>query len=404
MRFLSDILSSAYSPESLRKCIRPEDPYKFRLGGTDLGILTSVASSALYETNFSIGGLNCVNKNGKNIYSPTTYPELLAFRRTNQILARCVRHLPSNRDAEIKAVKQVLASETTASVFRCDVKSFFESISFKDVIGQLIREGLRSSCCINHLKNLADFLESHYNHKSLPRGLALSSTLADFMLYDFDLALSNLEGVALYSRYVDDMLLVHFLDDGKIKDIVEQHLSKLGLRLNGDKTQESTPTAKRAITYLGYKFTQPSGGTPLGIGISQNKIKKIKTRIALTFNEFVNNRDFDLLVARIQFITFTTRLKKFGRTKPLYTGLSHTYKHSTVMERQRDLRELDDFYFGILKSRRYHLSKRIASMLNNTQLNTLHKMSFSVADKKKITTTTPPDEIKVIREAWIHAS
>ncbi|QDW32534.1 RNA-directed DNA polymerase [Yersinia sp. KBS0713] len=81
---------------------------------------------------------------------------------------------------------------------------------------------------------LNEHLASGYS--GLPRGLATSAIISEYMMKDFDLFIKRKAGVFYHARFVDDIFIVTNGEDDDVKFVseVQKNLPK-GLQLNKKK-------------------------------------------------------------------------------------------------------------------------------------------------------------------------
>jgi hypothetical protein len=132
--------------------------------------------------------------------------------------------------------------------------------------------------------------------------MAISATLSEYTLRDFDQFVSRLPNVFYYSRFVDDMVLITSgdVDADEFKNLVSERLPR-GLLLNQQKCRYlslsenrvsggQVPSVVATFDFLGYQFEiwrrQKDGNRNLSsrmvnVDISPSKTKRIKTRVIL---------------------------------------------------------------------------------------------------------------------------
>lgn len=213
--------------------------------------------------------------------------------------------------------------------------------------------------------------------KGLPRGIAISQTLAELFLEKIDRELKQQNGVIFIKRYVDDYFLV--VEDELAEEIekkISDRLEDIGLKINKTKGKYFvSPTRETNFDYLGYNFTtnykkrQPN--TVL-LKISDAKISKIKNKIALSFNDFRKNKNFTLLKQRINYLASIRVIKKHDNGI-LFGGIAYSYMH--VTDNFDTLKKIDGFYIKIINKNRYGLTI--------SQKEELKKKSFYIFVKKK---------------------
>jgi hypothetical protein len=186
-----------------------EDIWDYDLDKKALEETTKDISNEFYSGSCVVKGLKLSPLRKSRIFYPASVYDELCLRRTNQLLKNALRTPPLNRDEEIRQLLHVLDTEPKCNVFRTDIRSFFESIPFSELIAKLAADGFRNNSALRHLSNLNTHLISNYKFHGLPRGLAISSTLSDYALFEFDQAIFNLDSVVYYTRYVDDICIVH---------------------------------------------------------------------------------------------------------------------------------------------------------------------------------------------------
>lgn len=396
MHFLSDIVQFSYSADELRRCLRPNDLWHFGITKREIESKVQGYSDAFLSSHCAIAGLKVENRGDNKIYTPETVQDALCLRRTNHIIKKALRTPALNRDDEMKQLLQVLSGETNCNIFRTDIQSYFESVSFAEIISGLEIDGLRNNCALAHLRNLNSVLLERHNCRGLPRGLALSSTLADYALQGFDRNIFNSDSVVYYTRYVDDICILHFDEPEVIHSLVEQNLP-FNLQLNAGKTQKLVLPSTDSLEFLGYRIQL---NHPQSVSIADTKIGKTKKRIVLSLKAFVGDKDFDLLLARLRFLACSTRMKKVGRKTLVYTGYRHVYRLCGEEAVAEQLKKLDCFLHGIINSKRFALGRSLKCTLNTQQRQQLRTLSFEKHYASSLTFTLNPKSISAIKRAW----
>jgi len=396
MHFLSNIVKYSYSPGELRKHFRPQDLWDYGITRKELEAKLQEFSNSFLSSNCAINGLNTVNLGDTHIFCPASVQDTLCLRRTNHIVKKALRTPILNRDDEVKQLLQVLAGETKCNIFRTDIKSFFESVPLAEIIAKLESDGLRNNSALTHLKNLNSLLQQSHNLKGLPRGLAISSTLADYALQSFDRDIFNCDSVVYFTRYVDDICIVHFANQQDIKALVEKHLP-YNLKLNANKTQTLELPSTDSLEFLGYRIELKH---PQSVSVADGKIGKAKKRIVLSLKAFLCDQNFELLFARLRFLSCSTQMKKVGRKAPVYTGYRHVYRLCDNDAITKQLKNLDAFLHGIINSRRYTLGRSLNNILSGQQRKALRSVSFEKCYVSNLTVPIRPRRISEIKQAW----
>jgi hypothetical protein len=396
MRFLSDIVQYSYSPSELRKCFRPADLWNYGLTKKELEANIQGFSNGFHFSNCAITSLKVLQLGDNHIYCPANIQDALCLRRTNHIIKKALRTPILNRDDEVKQLLQLLSGETKCSIFRTDIESYFESVPFAEIISRLESDGLRNNCALTHLRNLNSLLLEKHSCSGLPRGLALSSTLADYALQKFDRDIFNCDSVVYYTRYVDDICIVHFDDAQAIQSLVENDLP-LNLKLNQAKTRKLELPSAGSLEFLGYRI---SLNHPQSVSIADSKIGKAKKRIVLSLKVFLRDKNFDLLFARLRFLSCSTRMKKVGRKMPVFTGYRHVYRLCDEDAVSKQLKNLDAFLHGIVNSKNFSLGRSLQGLLTAQQKDQLRTLSFEKHYANNVTFTVKPKRISAIKRAW----
>lgn len=397
MQYLSDIARHSYSPGELRRCVQVEDAWNYNLFEDHLETATKSASNSFFSSNCAVQEIDQSNLKSSAVFTPGTYYDQICLRRTDQIVKAALRLPPINRHDEVKQLLEVLRTEQNFKIFRTDIKSFFETIPLGQVISNLESDGFRNSCALLHLKSLARHLDKNYMYTGLPRGLSISSTLADYSMHSFDREVLSHENILYYTRYVDDICIVHFDNQEILKKQIEEYLPFGKLTLNQKKTHHADSDKKESFEFLGYEISLCS---PLKIKVASGKLAKTKKRIILSFKRFLKDSSFNDLYSRIRYLSCTTQMQKARRKTPVWTGYRHVYQHCSEEKLVEQLDELDHFYFGILSSRRFSLSRNIRSILTGAQILALSGLSFRKGYTKKISQTLNPKEVAKIVAAW----
>lgn len=228
---------------------------------------------------------------------------------------------PPSRNSTIRALKNALKKPYAHTVLKIDIGSFFESIPHDKLLEKIARLDGVSFELVESL--LGEFKAITGEAKGVPRGVGLSSQLAEVYLAGLDVALVGQPGVLFYSRYVDDIVVVCESDAvrDQVNDQLDDHLSTLGLSKNSGKTKSVSADKKgdypgdETIEYLGYSFRR-SGGS-LTTGLTDKRRSRRRARLALAFEhwdktlpnaKWPNHGINGLLVDRVRFLAGNTRL------------------------------------------------------------------------------------------------
>lgn len=336
---------------------------------------------------------------GKRVFVAEDFRSQIILRRTSEILRKTLYVYPFNRDQEAGQLINVIKHEGKGSrIFKTDVKNFFEAINIEQVAQKLQTKGFRNNAVLSIINEIIVFLKE-CNHYGLPRGLALSSILAEYYLEDFDKFVSGLSSVSYYGRYVDDIVII-YKEEGcfNIKNEVEEYLLKnLGLHLNSKKIKDIEANGSGSFDYLGYLISSDGKS----ISISGKKINKTKKRLVLSIKQYIKDKDYLMLMARIKYLSSNVLFKK-GDNRKILAGFRYFYPYCHCDSIKNQLLEIDVFYRNILFSKKFGASQKLRLLINKRQFKDLVKISFLAGYEKKITISFSRNKISSIKKAWLY--
>jgi len=389
------IHQNQYRPNDFRHVILPNDFWKYdNLDKESVQELTNKIAIDFASNNQQVVNIIQSSIKGKNIYISNSLYDSLSIRLTNLILKETLSISMQPRDREISQLWNIIKTEMKGvTIFRTDLKSFFESLPFEDILIDLENNNYLSFTSINHLKNIMNFTCGN-GDKGLPRGLAISSTLSEFAMQEFDKNIWREMNCIYYSRYVDDIVII--TEKKNLKDNV-QSILPYKLELNTAKTKQVCIGDDSYIDYLGYSFNVKN---ITNSKIALNKLNRLKTRIVLSLKDYTHNKNFNLLIDRLRFLSGNTVLKIAGRKKPITVGIRYQYSKCNQKSILNQLKDIDTFYKKILYSRNYSLSRNLRNKLNYQQFKNLEIISFRSGYLKIITHKYSKERITKIKEVW----
>ncbi|HDL8380577.1 TPA: RNA-directed DNA polymerase, partial [Yersinia enterocolitica] len=317
-------------------------------------------------------------------------------------------------------IKNILSEGNPYTVYRLDVKSFYESFDIEFVKNKINSELYLSNETKKIVSNvLNEHLASGYS--GLPRGLATSAIISEYMMKDFDLFIKRKIGVFYHARFVDDIFIVTNGEDDDVKFVseVQKNLPK-GLQLNKKKksikkiSNKVSPNKGNAldhileVDFLGYRFTvhEPqydksikNSFRDIQIDISGDKVRKIKTRLVCAFKDFNDSKDFSLLVNRLRFLSSNFSVLDAERERKRLSGIFHNY-HMTHVERSKSLVELDLFIKKAVLSGTGKVFSDSYVSLTQMQKYRLLKFSFKRGFQNCHYVYFKADKLKEIQECW----
>jgi len=278
---------------------------------------------------------------GKKVYKIKTFEHELALRLIAQNIKKITGVRQTNRNSIVKALMTLLEDGGDYSIFKFDLKSFYESVNTDDFVSSLERDRGFSSSHLDLIESFFSVLKSK-GINGLPRGLAISATIAEYVLRKMDRDISQDDGVFFYQRFVDDMIIVAH-PEKTLRSMVKLIKKELpiGLSLNKHKTKHirlNEPVLKNnevASTYanfdfLGYSFQvgqrqRQSNNTILRNivpDISNSKTNKIKTRIVKSLIQFNKDKAFEKLVGRLKVLSGNYTIYDHGRKVKRKSGIN----------------------------------------------------------------------------------
>jgi hypothetical protein len=418
----------AYSPKQFMRCFTYTDfladktlmPYANRRAAT---VAAWKAVEAL--TVFAHPTKTHVIK-GKSAHTLPTIESLLVSR----VLARNIKINYSmrkqSRSSIMSGLIAVLKEGVPYQIYRVDVKNFFESIDRNALLRQLLTDGRCSMQTIS-------LLEQHFRQldtqgvTGLPRGIGLSSTLADFVMAPFDARVNAHEDVFYCARFVDDVIVVCTPDASRadIQELLESSLPKpLQLHGAGEKfTYCKVPRAVASggnesefgLNYLGYKMMISSQlseiDVVLGIArrrvridISEDKVMKIRSRLITSFTNFVASprahADFVLLKKRVQALTGNYVIRDPISKLQIKTGIYFSYVEKNTFA-ECPLIRLDALLRGLLFSPKHKLSLRVQGSLTDARRRELMGHSFNHGFRSIVTYNLSHQDLAQVKRAWV---
>ena len=237
---------------------------------------------------------------------------------------RAARIDASSRNSIIRALQEALDKKYLHAIYKVDVQEFFESIPHRPLLERLATYSELDSVTGQLIRRLLHEYELIKGiDVGLPRGVGLSSHLAELYLSGFDSRLKTHAGVLFYARYVDDIVMVLDSDSrlAEMRDLVASELESLHLKLNRDKTFELITNASgnypqgKEIEYLGYRFARADGRLTTGLTVKRKKRRSARLEQALnawlaTSPSAVspNAGHNGLLVDRVRYLAGNTKL------------------------------------------------------------------------------------------------
>ncbi|MCY1290235.1 group II intron reverse transcriptase/maturase [compost metagenome] len=350
----------------------------------------------------------------------------LLIRRTNRNIKRSRPIKTIDRDTIVANIKTLLSEGVPYRIYRLDIKAFYES--FPET---MIRETINnlpevSSTTKGLLHRLLDENHSTYG-TGLPRGLAVSATLSELLMKNFDKTISSREGVFFYARFVDDIVIITDCKENK-KEFKKSISISLpgGLKLNQEKVQikEANQRVKPfapskstseilSFEYLGYQFTvkeplEIKGKKPgqhfrsVELDIAKSKIKKIKTRITLAIMDYCRKPDPALLKLRIKYLTCNFSIPDRDKNKRRLAGIYFNYKRINEST-SSSLKELDEYLKKSITSSTGKIFLSFYTNSNKSLRSDLLRNSFTRGFNDKTFIYFSSEQLINIQKCWNYA-
>jgi len=260
---------------------------------------------------------------------------------------------------------------------------------------------------------------SAQNVTGLPRGLAISATLSEYVLRKFDKAIAEKDGIFFYERFVDDIIIVTSPNEStkSISNYLRKSLP-YGLSLNAKKTRSlsfdetimkvsETSSVHEEVDFLGYSFKifqrQRSNSEPVTrkviVDISPSKTKKIKTKLVKSCLQYCSDGDFQSLHHRIKLLSGNYTVFDHGRGVKRKAGIFFNY--SIVDSNQSEsLVELDAFLKKMFLSSTGNVCSQLHSKLSDTQRRIILKHSFLQGFRARVFYNFSGSQLVSLMRCW----
>lgn len=291
---------------------------------------------------------------GKEIYRYKTNQQnnalsiYLIDKQMQNNLQMAFKFRMNNHNKVISQMLGLLNDDMPKYIYRTDIQSFFESIPHNKLKEKINKNSKLDIFTKNTINQILDQYHNLTGTKSgIPRGIGLSSCLAEIYLQNFDHKVRFNKKVFFYSRFVDDIIV--FSTESIQKD-VSKHIGEIELSHNQDKTREKFKEKGKNTTFefLGYSFCLE--GAEVKVEMSGGKIKKIKARISSAIKDYNSKvtkqkqtgseaRAWKLLNQRLRFLTGNTRLVNIKEN--VFVGIY--YSNPFLKGKLKTLKKLDAF-------------------------------------------------------------
>jgi hypothetical protein len=379
------MISQEFTVEALNRLRRSGSQFKYQ---TDEGehpksaaewkaFLTSVQSEILDGSFVFRPFIVVPMPKGKRMFMTHSLENIMVMRKINDNIRRAYRIKQANRLDTIRQVQQALRETSPKHVIRLDIRSFYETVPRRSLIDRLRADRLVSTRTLDLLARLLR-LVGHQGAPGLPRGLQISATLAELHASKLERELRAIEGVYYVARYVDDIVVLSYVDYRTIASKIREAFTACRLRLNTDKLEDEpvvncrcqtvcihtgarcacdpkckcVPTLDskhiRSVDILGYRLAFPDVNekkdrveNDVRVYMADRKIAKYRRRFHFAIQSYLSNGDFRLLTDRVVFLTSNHKLQSTKIGGSLKGGVYYNfslydpYEDSTIFPENR---------------------------------------------------------------------
>lgn len=242
-----------------------------------------------------------------------------------------------NRHSVVRNVVHSMSDGYPKRIEKFDIASCYESIPHENLIKNLFRAADLDQYDIEAIAAYLDIYArlSHGEYKvdsGVPRGIFLSAVLAESYLQRIDEYVNTPAWQGLYSRYIDDILIIQY---GKARGSSEEFkatavkdiCSQLKIDLNGAKygkwVLDNSAEASVELEYLGYEISRKGLKEKTSVQISQKKYNRLNDRIRRIFERYRHEQCCQSQKAKQlldSLSSLTANRKLAGRKRKLISG------------------------------------------------------------------------------------
>lgn len=390
------MLKQVFDKDQLAKIITRSDILEWNIISTHGDVKTAITNIVNYwkSIKLKLKPLDKKTIRKKPVFTPSIAEDDFSIRLLDRFIRRIYHVRQSDRNRIVRQLISILKDSGRYHVIRLDIKDCYEQINLKKIINKLEDDLILSPECINLLNQISEQLRDSHNVHGLPRGLSISSTLAELYLESLDKKITSHPKVIYSARYVDDIvILVHQGKEQEVEREIREIVNDIGLAINErpDKYY-SNPSNTAKFEYLGYSIkVEPvnNKANKVIVTISNNKLNRIKSRIIISFFDYHRRKNIDLLKRRLDYISMLKVVKK-GKNGDLLAGIAHNYQY--VTDSFECLKPIDGFLCHHVKSKRFSLSAQEISRIMKISI-------YGNVKNKKIGNFTKNRTINIMR-AW----
>lgn len=416
----------AFTEKSLNQILKHYRIKKnIQLNESDASTIVQSALQMIERSEFEELSMCSFNKKNIQVFCLQDEKSKIIERKIVLNLRQVFNIHTDSRNSIVRKLKLILCETVPYKVYRLDVKNFFESFQQKDIENTIFNNINLSPQTKKILRILLD-IHKFQDGEGCPRGLAISSVIAEILMKNFDINIKNQPNCFFYARYVDDIIIITTISEAENEEKNNQEFLKelakflpSGLEFNKKKFQTITLSndsqgnkdESKSFDFLGYKFiidnlvNKKKQFRKISIDLADNKYKKYKFKLFRTFYDFKKNKDWTLLEERIKFLTSNFEIEKLGSRKK-FSGIYYNYTEITEDKfLNGNLKKLDKLLRALLlkKFENDRFTQLIYPILNQSEKREnkkkLLKYSFVRGYKNKII-IIPKLRITFIKKCW----
>ncbi|UOE82694.1 RNA-directed DNA polymerase [Vibrio splendidus] len=406
------MLRQDFTTNSLLRVTTKNEIIKFNLGRElkDYKLRLDEISDNINNSSFEIKRISTTKVKGKNVYYTDFPEEHYCIKKISSDIKRLYKIKTTNRDDISEQVLRILETSSSYGIIRIDIKSFYESINYIELLDKLKNDKLLSSKSLSFLQEILLL-----NNPGLPRGLSISPVLSEIFMRRIDSKIKEIPGVYYYSRYVDDIFIFSTKDYSNIQKELESILKTRNLETNKKTFVSNVGFAPNnensdiSFDYLGYKYIITpkcfNGKRVVNVSLSSDKVRKIKTRIvhALLDRSFTKNATSyhkDLLINRINILSGNYPISnKKGRNGTLKGGIFYSNR---LVNCSGIFEEFNDFLKKSLFSRKKNFFGNAVNKIPLQEKNDIKNICFKSGFVQKKYLPVSDKEMKLIKQCWEH--
>ncbi len=387
-----------------------------------LNTLAFIAKS-ITDKSYILNDFNSYNLNTKKVFTTALVDDDIVLSKLNANIAKVYNLRQSDRHSIVKQVISLLKEETPKYIYKFDIKEFYECIDPISYCSKILDDNFLSAESNYVLTEYIRILKK-LTIDGLPRGIGLSSTISELVMNSFDKNIKKNKKIYYYARFVDDILIFSSERINIKNEIIKFLPDNLNLNWKKNKIISVYPcrcydkcicsqakcrcfdkckckiidSKERYFDFLGYNFkfqnlSLTKSSENLIVGLSNKKAAKLKNRLYLSFKDYHNNGNFNLLENRVKFLTgnhFISNGKH--RSDRMKSGVYYNYIHLTSLKKYN---ELDTYLSNLIYKK---ISTKI--FLSDLHKATLNKYSFTSGFKCKFLQTFNGNQINKIKGCW----